>query len=37
MFLGFNLQFFSVYQNSIIKNDENQVLRKFENLLFMDA
>ncbi len=37
MFLGFNLRFFSVYQNSIIKNDENRVLRIFENVLFMDS
>ncbi len=29
--------FFLVNQNSIIKNDENQVLRIFENLLFMDS
>ncbi len=35
MFLSFNLQFFSVYENSIIKTDENQVLRIFENLLFI--
>ncbi len=33
--LGFNLWFFSVYQNSVIKNNENQVLRIFENGLFM--
>ncbi len=29
--------FFSVYQNSIIKDDENRVLRIFANLLFMDS
>ncbi len=37
MFLDFDLRFFLVYQNSINKNDENQVLRIFENLLFMDS
>ncbi len=37
MFLCFNLWFFSVYQNSIIKNNENRVLRIFENLLFRDS
>ncbi len=36
MFLRFKLQIFSVYQNSIIKNEENRFLRIFENLLFMD-
>ncbi len=34
--LIFDLWFFSVNQNSIIKNNENWVLRIFANLLFMD-
>ncbi len=35
MLLSFNLRFFSIYQNSINKTDENRVLRIFENLLLM--